>query len=107
MCGTASAPARSPPASRSTTPTGAAWPCSSAEGPGLRARPGAGGPQPLTRVVSPVGPPGAPWHFLYFFPDPQGHNALRPTPANSSSVATAVELTSAAPGSPPGSEGAV
>ena len=21
----------------------------------------------------------APWHFLYFFPDPQGHGSLRPT----------------------------
>ena len=28
--------------------------------------------QPLTRAVSPVGPPGAPWHCLYFLPEPQG-----------------------------------
>ena len=37
--------------------------------------------QPLARAVSPVGPPGAPWHFLYFLPEPQGHSALRLTPA--------------------------
>ena len=23
----------------------------------------------------------APWHFLYFFPEPQGHGSFRPTPA--------------------------
>src|SRR5262249_21929622 len=25
------------------------------------------------------GPPSAPWHFLYFLPEPQGHGSLRPT----------------------------
>ena len=27
----------------------------------------------LIRAVRPVGPPGAPWHLLYFLPEPQGH----------------------------------
>ena len=56
------------------------------------------GPGQLTRAVSPVGPPGAPWQRLYFLPDPQGHSWLRPTSANSSSALVAVApATSASP----------
>ena len=50
--------------------------------------------------MSPVGPPGRPWHCLNFLPDPQGHLSLRPTPAYSSSALLAVVLrTSASPSS--------
>ncbi len=31
------------------------------------------------RVGHAFTPTGAPWHFLYFFPLPQGHGSLRPT----------------------------
>ena len=37
--------------------------------------------QPLARAVRPVGPPGAPWHFLNFLPEPQGHASFRPAVA--------------------------
>ena len=48
--------------------------------------------------MSPVGPPGAPWHFLYFLPDPQGQSALRPTaPTSSCAVATEEDDTSTSP----------
>ena len=49
--------------------------------PGETARTCARAAQPAGRAVRPVGPPGAPWHFLNFLPDPQGHSALRPMPA--------------------------
>ena len=42
------------------------------------------------RAVRPVGPPGAPWHRLYFLPEPHGHSSLRPISANSSSALEAV-----------------
>src|SRR3954468_2356769 len=55
---------------------------------------------PAARAVSPVGPPGRPWHILYFFPEPHGHCALRPTLANgSSSAVTVLPRTSASPAS--------
>ena len=41
-----------------------------------RSAAGAGG-----EAVRSWGPPGAPWHFLYFLPEPQGHSALRLAPA--------------------------
>ena len=34
-------------------------------------------------------PPARPWHILNFLPDPQGHGALRPTPAYGSSAVLA------------------
>ena len=36
-------------------------------------------PAPTGAAAGRVGPPSAPWHFLNFFPDPQGHGSLRPT----------------------------
>ena len=65
-------PGASPPGSSSATAAGVVH----------RAPASSRRAQPLTRAVRPVGPPGAPWHCLYFLPEPQGHSALRPTPAN-------------------------
>ena len=56
--------------------------------------------QPAGRAFRSVGPPGAPWHFLYFLPEPQGHRSLRPAVANGSSALLAgLPLTSASPSS--------
>ena len=109
------APARSRPAFelagrwqcvRSSSPTGVAGASrltGSTEAPPARRVPTVGAPasgQPLMRAVSPVGPPGAPWHCLYFLPEPQGHSALRPTPAYGSSASLAAAAsTSASPAS--------
>jgi hypothetical protein len=64
------------------------------EPPGARAR----GDQPAGRLR------GSPWHSLYFFPEPQGHGALRPTLPNSPPLAVSERRSTCAP---PSTVGAV
>ena len=104
-CATASAPAPSPSASSSAASAGSASPSSLPDGrverrlarearasrrqlqrsrrlrpviSGLLDAELGGSRRQLTRAVRPVGPPGAPWHFLNFLPEPQGHRRCGP-----------------------------